>query len=174
MRLIDADLLKRKAVNFCIEDDDILNLIDETPSAYDTDKVVEQLEKRIKDAEKVIVKNPADKLDEIANETSEAFIEAYKDAIEIVKGVEQMSDIELKPCPFCGGRMLEITSMRDLEECGNFEHESCHCEQYEKPGNCGYITIVCNKNKGGCGAASGYYVTEGKAVEAWNRRTSNE
>lgn len=85
MRLIDADLLKRKAVNFCIEDDDILNMIDETPSAYDTDKVVEQLEKRIKDAEKVIVKNPADKLDEIANETSEAFIEAYKDAIEIVK-----------------------------------------------------------------------------------------
>lgn len=65
--------------------DDILNLIDETPSAYDTDKVVEQLEKRIKDAEKVIVKNPADKLDEIVNETSEAFIEAYKDAIEIVK-----------------------------------------------------------------------------------------
>lgn len=98
MRLINADevikeikrnklLAREPAAERCMEI--IKNAITYVePTPYDTDKVVEQLEKRIKDAEKVIVKNPADKLDEIANETAEAFIEAYKDAIEIVKAGE--------------------------------------------------------------------------------------
>lgn len=101
MRLIDADgvmeeikinkLLSREpATKRCIE------IIENAttyvvPPNYDVDKVVEQLRKRIIVAEKAIVKPPADKLDEIANDTAEAFIEAYKDAIEIVKagGVDE-------------------------------------------------------------------------------------
>lgn len=77
---------------------------------------------------------------------------------------------QLKPCPFCGSEVAEITDAHDLEECGNFEDEGCPCEQYENPGSCGFITIVCNKNKGGCGASSGYYPMAERAVKAWNRR----
>ena len=43
MRLIDADFLKCRCANLFIEDEDFLNLIDECPTAYDIDKVVEQL-----------------------------------------------------------------------------------------------------------------------------------
>lgn len=95
MRLIDAEgvieeikrnklLAREPATERCMEI--IRNATTYVyPTAYDPDMVIEQLEKRIKDAEKVIVKNPADKLDEIANDTAEAFIEAYKDAIRIVR-----------------------------------------------------------------------------------------
>lgn len=81
---------------------------------------------------------------------------------------------QLKPCPFCGGKALEIANMHDLEECGNFEDESCPCEQYENPGSCGYITIACNKNEGGCGSSSGYYLEIEQAIKAWNRRANFE
>lgn len=80
---------------------------------------------------------------------------------------------ELKPCPFCGASMLEITNAHDLEECANFADESCPCENYEDVG-CSYFTVVCNVNKGGCGASSGYYETEEKAIAAWNRRIEND
>lgn len=33
-----------------------------------------------------------------------------------------------------------------------------------------YKTVVCNVNKGGCGACGGYYPNKSKAIEAWNRR----
>ncbi len=81
-----------------------------------------------------------------------------------------MEDIELKPCPFCGANVAELTNAHDLEECGNFEDENCPCEQYEDCGACGYHTIVCNVNNGGCGASSGYFSTEELAIKAWNRR----
>ena len=42
------------------------------------EKILEEIEGKIKFAEKIIVKPPCDKLDEIANDTAEAFIEAYK------------------------------------------------------------------------------------------------
>lgn len=76
---------------------------------------------------------------------------------------------ELKPCPFCGGNMVEVTNAHDLEECANFEDEVCPCERYETV-DCSYFTVLCNMNKGGCGATSGYYETKEKAIAAWNRR----
>lgn len=87
MRLIDADyLMDRLRGNVLIDViPELENAIQEQPTAYDVDKVVEQLEKRIAKAELLIVKPAQDKLDEIANDTAEAFIEAYKDAIEIIK-----------------------------------------------------------------------------------------
>ncbi|PXV85112.1 hypothetical protein C8E03_11936 [Lachnotalea glycerini] len=47
--------------------------------------IIKKLQERIASAEKVIVKESCDKLDEIANDTAEAFISAYQDAIEIIK-----------------------------------------------------------------------------------------
>ena len=59
--------------------------IDEQPTAYDVDKVVDKLESKIAFAERVMVKNPHDALDKVANDTAESFIEAYKEAIETIK-----------------------------------------------------------------------------------------
>ena len=70
---------------------------------------------------------------------------------------------ELKPCPFCGGENIEISTCKELEDCANFEE----CQSI------GFYSIVCNINKGGCGASSGYYPTVEEAIEAWNRRTND-
>lgn len=44
MRLIDADKLENVDFSDCIDSMEIMNVIDEQPTAYDVDKVVEQLE----------------------------------------------------------------------------------------------------------------------------------
>ncbi len=49
------------------------------------EKILEEIEKRIEKAKKVIVDHPQDKLDEIANDTAEAFIEAYKECKDIIR-----------------------------------------------------------------------------------------
>ena len=88
MRLIDADNFKhflQTLVDAGAPYESVIELLDKQPAAYDVDKVVEQLEEQIAEAEKVIVNPPHDKLDKIANDTAEAFIESYKDAVEIVK-----------------------------------------------------------------------------------------
>ncbi len=56
------------------------------------EKILEEIEEKIKLAEKVMVKPPCDKLDEIANDTAEAFIEAYKECKEIIRS--HMDDVE--------------------------------------------------------------------------------
>lgn len=82
MRLIDADKLKH--VIHCAYSDDlgILEKIDEQPTAFDVDKVVEQLEEL-----KSLV--PVNRLlDDIVNEKPKelGMLIAYRKAIEIVKG----------------------------------------------------------------------------------------
>ena len=59
---------------------------------------------------------------------------------------------ELKLCPFCGGKYTVNLSDYSWKK---------------------YL-IVCNVNLGGCGAASGLYDTEEKAIQAWNRRCGDE
>lgn len=75
MRLIDADKLKH--VIHCAYSDDleILEKIDEQPTAFDVDKVVEQLEKRSTLAKPV-------------GWTKSYEIVILNDAVEIVKGGE--------------------------------------------------------------------------------------
>lgn len=69
---------------------------------------------------------------------------------------------ELKPCPFCGKTdSLEVSDCGSLEECGMFEE----CGEFA------YKTVVCNVNKKGCGATSGYASTKEEAIEKWNTRT---
>lgn len=86
MRLIDADMLKKYMINNGKEVERFLQYIDEQPTAYDVDKVIKKLEEKIEFAGRMMVERPADKLDEIANNTAEDFITAYSEAIEVVKG----------------------------------------------------------------------------------------
>ena len=49
------------------------------------EKILEEIEQCIARAKKVIVRPPHDKLDEVANDTAEAFIEAYKECQKIIR-----------------------------------------------------------------------------------------
>ena len=49
------------------------------------EKILEEIDQRIEKAKKIIVEHPSDKLDEIANDTAEAFIEAYKECQDIIR-----------------------------------------------------------------------------------------
>ena len=63
------------------------------------EKVLEEIEQRKARAEKLIVKPPHDKLDQVANDTAEAFIEAYKECQDVIR--KHMNDgwipVEEKP-----------------------------------------------------------------------------
>ncbi|MGN0444222.1 MAG: hypothetical protein ACI4F5_06380 [Acutalibacteraceae bacterium] len=74
---------------------------------------------------------------------------------------------------FAEKKVAVMTDAHDLEECSNFDYDNCPCNEYE-PSPCELITVVCNVNKGGCGASSGYYPTKKEAIEAWNRRVDND
>ena len=49
------------------------------------EKILEEIEQRIEKTKKIIVEHPSDKMDEIANDTAEAFIEAYKECQDIIR-----------------------------------------------------------------------------------------
>lgn len=49
------------------------------------EKILEEIEQRKARAEKLIVKPPHDKLDQVVNDTAEAFIEAYKECQDIIR-----------------------------------------------------------------------------------------
>ena len=49
------------------------------------EKILEEIEQKIEKAEKIIVKPAHDKLDEVANDTAEVFIEAYKECRDIIR-----------------------------------------------------------------------------------------
>lgn len=55
-------------------------------TAYNQEAIVKKLEDKIEYAGRLMVEKPADKLDEIANNTAEDYIQAYIEAIELVKG----------------------------------------------------------------------------------------
>lgn len=58
-----------------------------------------------------------------------------------------MSELELKPCPFCGGRgkLYKVWSGYSVKCCGD---ERCHLQAVPFPA----------------------YTTKERAIEAWNRR----
>ncbi len=75
-----------------------------------------------------------------------------------------MSEIKLKPCPFCGGDA--VTKISAL--CGNTYDDirfmvccpSCLIRQY--------------RDLGGCDSFDKVEEAMDKAIEAWNRRAENE
>ena len=90
MRLIDADALKKDLKSVTLSNGTLVNtnavlyLLEEYPTAYDVDKVVEQLEKRIQTHECCIEYEK--KNGTITEEFQQRkAVEVLKDAIEIVK-----------------------------------------------------------------------------------------
>jgi hypothetical protein len=73
--------------------------------------------------------------------------------------------MKIEKCPFCGKDVAEISNCQELEGCRHFEK----CPATEP-----YVCVVCNMFEGGCGASSGYYDSEAKAIAAWNRRADDE
>ena len=73
--------------------------------------------------------------------------------------------MKIEKCPFCGKDVAEISNCQELEECRHFE--KCHATGP-------YVCVVCNIHEGGCGASSGYYVSEEKAIAAWNSRACKD
>jgi len=78
--------------------------------------------------------------------------------------------VELMPCPFCGADAAKISTAMQLEECAMFEEKDCPARTAADTDDCGYKTVVCDVNKGGCGAACGFWPTEEEAIRRWNRR----
>lgn len=73
---------------------------------------------------------------------------------------------KLKPCPFCGKKTAEVTTVAYAEE---IENDNPYYSLY-----CNFYTVVCNYNNGGCGSSVGkQYETTDEAIEAWNRRAEN-
>lgn len=88
MRLIDADALKKDLKSVTLSNGTLVNtnavlyLLEEYPTAYDPDKIVEQLEK----LKSLVPVNRV--LDDIVNDKPKelGMLIAYEKAIEIVKG----------------------------------------------------------------------------------------
>lgn len=90
-RLIDADVLMADVRNTITEESgaiDWINLINRQPTAYDPDKVVEQLEDEVKEYDKRIERRNGDcYFDETEKiKTLEERARGIERAIEIVKG----------------------------------------------------------------------------------------
>jgi hypothetical protein len=91
MKLIDADALKKDLKSVTLSNGTLVNtnavlyLLEEYPTAYDVDKVVEQLEKRIRTHEHCIEyeKKNGTITEEFQKRKA---VEVLKEAIEIVKG----------------------------------------------------------------------------------------
>lgn len=80
MRLIDADKLKKIIHSAYSDDLEILDKIDEQPTAFDLDKVVEQLEKLADEANDKILEAGGLQL------YYDGYEDAMRTAVEIVKG----------------------------------------------------------------------------------------
>lgn len=78
---------------------------------------------------------------------------------------------ELKPCPFCGNRNIEVST--DIDEFVTEWGESGYGqeEMLEIMRKRPYYFVGCSVIRGGCGASSGFDMTREGAVARWNRRT---
>ena len=76
------DCIEKNIENCRIE----IKMLKSYTTAYNPEAIVKKLEGKIEYAGRLMVEKPADKLDEIANNTAEDYIQAYTEAIELVKG----------------------------------------------------------------------------------------
>lgn len=84
--LYDIDAKVRQIKNNIADCKREIRMLKNYTTAYNPEAIVKKLEDKIEYAGKLMVEKPADKLDEIANNTAEDYIQAYTEAIELVKG----------------------------------------------------------------------------------------
>ena len=74
---------------------------------------------------------------------------------------------ELRECPFCGKRVAVCETVADINCMDD--------DSSDYDWAIGHYAVVCNFNKGGCGACTGLnFQTREKAIQAWNRRIYRE
>ena len=112
------------------------------------EKILEEIDQRIEKAEKIIVDHPSDKLDEIANDTDEAFIEAYKECQDIIhKHLSRENDPEITRssrdsiCGECSRRKWYQIGYKDGKNDGwipveewlpeNAKYKGAFCQKYQ-------------------------------------------
>lgn len=77
-----------------------------------------------------------------------------------------MDELEVKPderlrcCPFCGSKVAPYVTRYWDEAIRDYREFQWH--------------VVCNFNKGGCGASSGVRGAEHLAIGLWNRRADHD
>ena len=136
MRLIDADKLKDTLLeyNYTTEHNQIFRYINEQPTAYDIDKVVEELEDRVNEANNNCLCEMHENGHTLDFENENGRIKGLKEAIEIVKqggvsddvcewkltdtrkvmpyktscGNEDLYDNSYKYCPYCGKKIKVV------------------------------------------------------------------
>lgn len=80
-------------------------------------------------------------------------------------GKKLVLEEKLKPCPFCGNNKVHIATSSEMNNCserGGYNESTME----EIP----TVTVVCNVNKGGCGATGGYSRIRKEAIKKWNAR----
>ena len=136
MRLIDADKLKDTLLeyDYTTEHNQIFRYINEQPTAYDIDKVVEELEDRVNEANNNCLCEMHENGHTLDFENENGRIKGLKEAIEIVKqggvsddvcewkltdtrkvmpyktscGNEDLYDNSYKYCPYCGKKIKVV------------------------------------------------------------------
>ena len=84
--LYDIDAKARQIKNNIADCKREIRMLKSYTTAYNPEAIVKKLEDKVEYAGRLMVEKPADKLDEIANNTAEDYIQAYTEAIELVKG----------------------------------------------------------------------------------------
>lgn len=73
------------------------------------EKILEEINEKIKFAERMMVEKPCDKLDEIANDTAQSFISAYEGCSEIISSHMD----EIQKCGECSRRQQYMRGYED-------------------------------------------------------------
>ena len=140
------------------------------------EKILEEIEQRKARAEKLIVKPPHDKLDQVANDTAEAFIEAYKECQDIIR--KHMNDgwIPVEEClPEDGTDVLVVlkpTYESDYIEYSiarylRFENDEAHwCDNH-------YGYLEWEKYSDGHGGSSWYRVVAWQKLDSYHPERSD-
>ena len=140
------------------------------------EKILEEIEQRKARAEKLIVKPPHDKLDQVANDTAETFIEAYKECQDIIRKhmndgwipveerlPEDGTDVLVVLKPTYESDYIEYSIARYLR----FENDEAHwCDNH-------YGYLEWEKYSDGHGGSSWYRVVAWQKLDSYHPERSD-
>lgn len=100
------------------------------------EKILEEINEKIKFAERMMVEEPCDKLDEIANDTAESFISAYEACGETIRS--HMDEI-----PNCGGCSRRKWYQKGFED-GKKDNDWIPYTRQNTPKKKGIYLVTCD------------------------------